>query len=118
MSVFILDTDIMTLYQQGQPRVVEHVLAHPMPELAIAVVSVEEELTGWYTKLRKARKRDQLARAYQRLSEAVLSSHVSRSCRLQRQPSSATRACAPLTGTSAKTICGLLPSPWNMARPS
>ena len=71
MSVFILDTDIMTLYQQGQPRVVEHVLAHPLPELAIAVVSVEEELTGWYTKLRKARQRDQLARAYQRLSEAV-----------------------------------------------
>jgi tRNA(fMet)-specific endonuclease VapC len=65
MSVFILDTDIMTLYQQGQPRVVEHVLAHPLPELAIAVVGVEEELTGCYTKLRKARKRDQLARAYQ-----------------------------------------------------
>jgi tRNA(fMet)-specific endonuclease VapC len=58
-------------YQHGHPRVVQQVLAHPATELAIAVISVEEELTGWYTKLRQARKRDQLARVYQRLSEAV-----------------------------------------------
>src|SRR4029077_3585905 len=67
----VLDTDIITLYQHGHPRVVQRILAHPMAQLAIAVISVEEELTGWYTKLRQARKRDQLARAYQRLSEAV-----------------------------------------------
>jgi tRNA(fMet)-specific endonuclease VapC len=46
-------------------------LAHPTAELAITVISVEEELTGWYTKLRQVRKRDQLARVYQRLSDAV-----------------------------------------------
>src|SRR5207248_2342389 len=51
--------------------VVQQVLAHPMTQLAIAIISVEEELTGWYTKLRQVRKRDQLARVYQRLSEAV-----------------------------------------------
>jgi tRNA(fMet)-specific endonuclease VapC len=71
MSLYVLDTDIMTLYQHGHPGVVQQVLAHPVAQLAIAVISVEEELTGWYTKLRQARKRDQLARAYQRLSESV-----------------------------------------------
>ena len=71
MSLYVLDTDTMTLYQHGHPRVAQHVLAHLMAELAIAVISVEEELTGWYTKLRQVRKRDQLARVYQRLSEAV-----------------------------------------------
>lgn len=71
MSLYVLDTDIMTLYQHGHSHVVQHVLAHPMTELAIAVISVEEELTGWYTKLRQTRKRDQLARVYQRLAEAV-----------------------------------------------
>jgi tRNA(fMet)-specific endonuclease VapC len=71
MSLYVLDTDIMTLYQHGHPRVVQQVLAHPVAQLTIAVISVEEELTGWYTKLRQARKRDQLARVYQRLSEAV-----------------------------------------------
>jgi tRNA(fMet)-specific endonuclease VapC len=71
MSLYVLDTDIMTLYQHGHPRIEQQVLAHPAAQLAIAVISVEEELTGWYTKLRQVRKRDQLARVYQRLSEAV-----------------------------------------------
>jgi tRNA(fMet)-specific endonuclease VapC len=72
MSLYVLDTDIMTLYQHGHAGVVQQVLAHSAAQLAIAVISVEEELTGWYTKLRQARKRDQLARVYQRLSDAVL----------------------------------------------
>jgi tRNA(fMet)-specific endonuclease VapC len=71
MSLYVLDTDIMTLYQHGHPRVVQHVLAHPVVLVAIAVISVEEELTGWYTKLRQVRKRDQLTRVYQRLSDAI-----------------------------------------------
>lgn len=71
MSLYVLDTDIMTLYQHGHPSVVQQVLAQPMTHLAIPVISVEEELTGWYTKLRQVRKRDQLARVYQRLSEVV-----------------------------------------------
>ena len=43
----------------------------PIRELAVTVISALEELAGWYTKLRKTRKRDELARVYQRLSEAV-----------------------------------------------
>src|SRR5205809_118258 len=71
MSQYVLDTDIMTLYQHGHSRVAQHVLAHRADELALAVISVEEELTGWYTKLRQVKKRVELARVYQRLSEAV-----------------------------------------------
>ena len=71
MSLYVLDTDIMTLYQYGHPRVAQHVLARPVAQLAIAVISIEEELTGWYTKLRRVRKRDQLARVYQRMADAV-----------------------------------------------
>ena len=71
MKLHILDTDIMTLYQAGHSKVVERVDACMPRELAITVISVEEELTGWYTKLRRAKKREDLARAYQRLTEAV-----------------------------------------------
>jgi tRNA(fMet)-specific endonuclease VapC len=71
MSRYLLDTDTVTLYQFGHPGVVERVLAHQGSDLHVAVITVEEQLTGWYTKLRKAKKRDQLARAYQRLTEAV-----------------------------------------------
>jgi len=71
MSLYVLDTDILTLYQHGHPEVAKNVLKHPIAELAIAIISVEEELSGWYTKLRQARKHDQLARIYQRLGDAV-----------------------------------------------
>jgi tRNA(fMet)-specific endonuclease VapC len=46
MTLYVLDTDILTLYQHGHPRVVQHVLAHPLVHLAITVISVEEELRG------------------------------------------------------------------------
>jgi tRNA(fMet)-specific endonuclease VapC len=68
---FVLDTDILGRYQQGDAQVARYVQAHPMSELAATIISVEEQLTGWYTKLRRAQKRDQLARAYQRMTDAV-----------------------------------------------
>jgi tRNA(fMet)-specific endonuclease VapC len=71
MSLIVLDTDVLTLFQRGDPVVVRQVQAHPLPQLAVAIISVEEELTGWYTRLRRARKRDQLAAVYQRLANAV-----------------------------------------------
>ncbi|MBI2805850.1 MAG: type II toxin-antitoxin system VapC family toxin [Planctomycetes bacterium] len=77
MSLHVLDTDMLTLYQAGRAFVVQRVQACPPTQLAVCVISVEEELTGWYTKLRMAKKRDQLARAYQRLADAIgFLSHV------------------------------------------
>ena len=40
-------------------------------DLAITVISVEEQLSGWYTALRQARRPDDLARLYQRLAVTV-----------------------------------------------
>lgn len=71
MKRHVLDTDTLTLYQGGHPAVVQHVVAHPLEHLAVTVISVEEQLTGWYTQLRQVKGRDQLARVYQRLAEGV-----------------------------------------------
>src|ERR1700687_1034894 len=71
MNLAILDTDVLTLYQRGDPVVVRRAQALPLPQLAVTIISVEEELTGWYTRLRRARKRDQLAAVYQRLTSAI-----------------------------------------------
>jgi tRNA(fMet)-specific endonuclease VapC len=76
MKLYVLDTDILTLFQSGHPAVVHHVRSCPADELAVSIISVEEQLTGWYTKLRRAKKRDQLARAYQGLTMPL---HFSRS---------------------------------------
>src|SRR5438105_526734 len=67
----VLDTDVLTLFQRGDPVVLRRVQAQPGEQLAITIISVEEELTGWYTRLRRTRKRDQLATVYQRFTDTV-----------------------------------------------
>jgi tRNA(fMet)-specific endonuclease VapC len=69
--VFVLDTDILTLYREGHALVCQRIDAQPAAALAITVMSVEEQLSGWYTMLRRARQPPELARAYQRLGTTV-----------------------------------------------
>ena len=71
MSLYVLDTDILQLFQEGHAVVVSHVGAVAPTELAITVLTVEEQLSGWYTQLRKARRPDRLAWAYRRLAANV-----------------------------------------------
>jgi tRNA(fMet)-specific endonuclease VapC len=49
MSLFVLDTDHLTLYYYGDPIVVQRVDSRPPTDLAISVLTVDEQLTGWYT---------------------------------------------------------------------
>jgi tRNA(fMet)-specific endonuclease VapC len=67
----VLDTDVLTLYLLGDPAIARRVKARPLAELAVTVISVEEELTGWYTRLRRSKKREQLAAVYQRMADAI-----------------------------------------------
>jgi tRNA(fMet)-specific endonuclease VapC len=71
MNLYVLDTDTLSLYQHGLPCLVSKVDAHPPHELTITVVTVEEQLTGWYSLLRKVRGPDEEVRAYERLAEAI-----------------------------------------------
>jgi len=71
MNLYVLDTDMLTLYRYGHALVRQRVLSHPSHELAITVISVEEELSGWYRLLRRAKQPPQLARAYQQLAQAI-----------------------------------------------
>jgi tRNA(fMet)-specific endonuclease VapC len=71
MTLYILDTDTLSLLQQRHPRVSQQRRARPPSDVAITVISVEEQLSGWYTALRKARRPDDLALAYQSLADTV-----------------------------------------------
>ena len=48
MSLFVLDTDLLTLYDRGDPIVVRSVDARPATDLAISALTVDEQLAGWY----------------------------------------------------------------------
>jgi len=71
MSRYVLDTDILTLYAQGHPAIVRRVGAEPAGEVAITVLTVEEQLSGWYTQVRRAKRPESLARAYYELARSV-----------------------------------------------
>lgn len=71
MSLYIFDTDVMSLFQQGHSSVSQRLLICWPRELATTVISVEEQLTGWYTALRRARRSPELVRIYQRIAETV-----------------------------------------------
>lgn len=71
MSLYVLDTDHLSLYRYRHPEGSAHVEATPADQLAITIITIEEELRAWYTQVRQARDAEQLARAYQGLSEVT-----------------------------------------------
>ncbi len=72
MSLFVLNTDMVSLLQRGHPRVVARCLARSRHELAITVISLEEQLSGRHSMIRKAKQPAVLARAYQNLIDTLL----------------------------------------------
>jgi tRNA(fMet)-specific endonuclease VapC len=60
MKVYVLDTDMLTLVEEGHPTASQRFLQEPPENLAITVRTVEEQLSGWYTQLRKAKTPDRL----------------------------------------------------------
>ncbi len=76
MSLHILDTDHLTLFRVGHAEVAAHVAATPAPQIAVTIITVDEQLTGWYTQLRKARDPIKLAWAYDGLFQVVESLKV------------------------------------------
>jgi tRNA(fMet)-specific endonuclease VapC len=72
MSLYILDTDTLTLFQHGHAIVTSRCAACPPGELAITVISVEEQLDGRFTSIRRSRRSDDIAVAYQRLIDSLL----------------------------------------------
>jgi tRNA(fMet)-specific endonuclease VapC len=71
MSPYVLDTDTFQLFQDGHPQVVARTLAITLDDLAISVVTVDEQLSGWYAQLRQAKRPERLAWAYGRLAAMV-----------------------------------------------
>lgn len=71
MNLYVLDTDTLQLFQDEDPVVVSRVRAVVPDNRAISVISVEEQLSGWYSQLRQAKRPERLAWAYRRLAAVV-----------------------------------------------
>src|SRR5437773_2116659 len=72
MSLYVLDSDILSLLQSGNPVVATRVAAAGRDgEIAITVITVDEQLRGWFTLVRRAKTPQQIASAYYELARSV-----------------------------------------------
>ncbi len=68
---FLLDTDHVSLDQRGHPIVRARVQAAGSAQVAVSIITVEEQLRGWLAAIRAATTPEARATAYQRLRMAV-----------------------------------------------
>ena len=58
-------------YRNNHPILVPRVDSTPITDLAVTVITVEEQLSGWYRLVRQAKSPKDLAHAYHRLATTV-----------------------------------------------
>ncbi len=71
MSLYVLDTDHVSLYQRNHPRVVARIGTLSYDDLAVTLITAEEQLRGWLRYIRRASSKAQLVAAYGRLRLAL-----------------------------------------------
>ena len=70
-GIYVLDTDILSVLQQQPERFKEHLQSIPPEQLAITIITAEEQLRGWLNKIRRAKDSDSLVRAYAKLRNTL-----------------------------------------------
>ncbi len=71
MSLYLFDTDTLSLFERMHSAVVRNVFYHLADDIRVTSVTVEEQISGWFATLRDARTPQQLEAAHVRLSETV-----------------------------------------------
>ena len=71
MTLFLLDTDHLTLYEFGHPQVLKNVVLHVMDTITISVITIEEQLEGWQSALRQAKDDAKREQIYRRMAQTV-----------------------------------------------
>ncbi|KAF3884231.1 MULTISPECIES: type II toxin-antitoxin system VapC family toxin [Nostocales] len=66
MSIWILDTDCVSLFQRGNLEIVRRLNSVESNEIAITIITVEEQMRGRFQVIRRAAS-NELASAYQKL---------------------------------------------------
>lgn len=51
VNLYILDTDHVSLFQEGNPIVAKHISQKKPESLAVTVITLEEKMKGWLSKI-------------------------------------------------------------------
>ena len=68
MSLRVVDTDILSLYERGNPEVTRRILLADREQMAITVITVEEQIDGRFKKISAARTIPERETAYLQLA--------------------------------------------------
>lgn len=71
MSLWILDTDHISLLQRGNPEVIARATQKTADEIAITIVTAEELIRGWLAVIRRAKSLEALGKGYIKLAETL-----------------------------------------------
>jgi tRNA(fMet)-specific endonuclease VapC len=71
VSLYALDTDTLSLWQHGHQAISRRAAAHGPEELAVTVITVQEQLDGWHLRLPRTKKPKELADLYRRIADTV-----------------------------------------------
>ncbi len=71
MSLYVLDTDHVSLYQRNDPQVVSRIARMRYDEIAVTLITAEEQLRGWLKYIRRASTDERLVVAYSRLRTSL-----------------------------------------------
>lgn len=55
MAIFVLDTDVLSLYQRNHTQVVAAIANHSMDQICLSSISIEEQISGWSGLARSAK---------------------------------------------------------------
>ena len=71
MTLYVLDTDHISLYQKSHPQVTIRIKATEVQDLAVTIISAEEQLRGWFDAIRQANSGERLQWAYVGLRQGI-----------------------------------------------
>jgi len=71
VTLWIFDTDHATLFQQGHPQIVQRVSEVNPKDIAITIVTFEEQMYGRLNRIRRATSGDEIISAYASLRKTI-----------------------------------------------
>jgi tRNA(fMet)-specific endonuclease VapC len=71
VTLWIFDTDHATLFQQGNPQIVQRVSAVNSKDISITIVTFEEQMYGRLNRIRRTKSEDEVISAYASLRKTI-----------------------------------------------
>ncbi|MBD2481058.1 type II toxin-antitoxin system VapC family toxin [Planktothrix sp. FACHB-1365] len=71
MSLWVLDTDHITLFENQHPLVIERVMATDPDEITVTIITVEEQMKGWLNAIQQSSQSNRLIWGYKGLQDGL-----------------------------------------------